>query len=395
MKRLLFLTFALIIIALSACAQKKEISQAQANIKSGKNLESAEANMRKLLVDSANKENIKIRYTLAEAIRVQYEQGNEQLYLKQKYDTASLFLTVYRLFKACESLDSLDAKPDKKGKIKLKFRKHNAEYLNGYRKNLFVGGGYFLSKQKYQSAFDLLDCYLDCVQQPLFKSLNLNINSDIARKAAYLATFCGIKLNRDDLAFKYHETALEYLPGRENTLRYLSEISQKDTASYIKFLNLGLKEFPKSDYFFTHIIDYYTGIGQQDTALSIADNSLSNDSNNILFLYAKSNILLNIGKYKDCITVCNSIISLNDTIADAYYNAGVAYLNLAFESGKGERIKNKSEIKEYYKKSLPYMKRYRELAPDQKDKWASALYNIYLNLNMGNEFEEISRILIK
>ena len=39
------------------------------------------------------------------------------------------------------------------------------------------------------------------------------------------------------------------------------------------------------------------------------------------------------------------------------------------------------------------MERYRELAPDQKDKWAAALYNIYLNLNMGKKFEEIVGIL--
>ena len=39
------------------------------------------------------------------------------------------------------------------------------------------------------------------------------------------------------------------------------------------------------------------------------------------------------------------------------------------------------------------MERYRELAPEQKDKWMAALYNIYLNLNMGTEFEEIDRMI--
>lgn len=39
------------------------------------------------------------------------------------------------------------------------------------------------------------------------------------------------------------------------------------------------------------------------------------------------------------------------------------------------------------------MERYRALAPNQKDKWAPALYNIYLNLNMGKKFEEITKIL--
>ena len=33
------------------------------------------------------------------------------------------------------------------------------------------------------------------------------------------------------------------------------------------------------------------------------------------------------------------------------------------------------------------------MRPDDKDRWAAALYNIYLNLNMGKEFEEIDKML--
>jgi hypothetical protein len=39
------------------------------------------------------------------------------------------------------------------------------------------------------------------------------------------------------------------------------------------------------------------------------------------------------------------------------------------------------------------MERYRFLKLEEKDKWAAALYNIYLNLNMGREFQEIDRML--
>jgi hypothetical protein len=38
------------------------------------------------------------------------------------------------------------------------------------------------------------------------------------------------------------------------------------------------------------------------------------------------------------------------------------------------------------------MERYRQMAPEQKAKWLPALYTIYLNLNMGKEFEEIDRL---
>ena len=39
------------------------------------------------------------------------------------------------------------------------------------------------------------------------------------------------------------------------------------------------------------------------------------------------------------------------------------------------------------------MERYRQLAPDQQRKWGPVLYRIYLNLNMGRQFDEIDQLL--
>ncbi len=395
MKRLFVFLFSCILVCSSGFCQKKEIAQAQANIKSGKNLDKAVADMQKLLSDSDNTGNMKIWHTLVEALRIQYEQGNERLYLKQKSDTAALFFTARRLFLACEAMDSADARPDKKGRVKLNFRKRNAEYLNAYRKNLYSGGVYFISKQNYASAFDMFDVYLDCKRQPLFSGFKYGEDLRADLSAAYLATFCGAKLNNDSMTMKYSEKALLYEQGREKTLQYLAGIysrKQEDT-KYLETLKTGLEDYPKSEFFFTRTVDYYNSNNMPDSALLVADKALKADSLSTLFLYAKSNIMLNTGRYKECIALCDRVISLNDTIADTYYTAGVAYLNMAFEAEKNQSSSRKAEIKKYYKNAMPYMERYRELAPEQKDRWAAALYNIYLNLNMGKKFEEISKML--
>ena len=58
------------VLALGIClptmcyAQKKEISKAKDDVKAGKSLAEAEASMRKLLTDSANKDNEKIEKTI-------------------------------------------------------------------------------------------------------------------------------------------------------------------------------------------------------------------------------------------------------------------------------------------------------------------------------------------
>ena len=43
------------------------------------------------------------------------------------------------------------------------------------------------------------------------------------------------------------------------------------------------------------------------------------------------------------------------------------------------------------KEALPYLERYRALAPDQRNRWLQPLYTIYLKLNMGEEFDEINK----
>ena len=81
----------LLLVPSAGFAQKKEIQLAKDQVKSGKNLPQAQASMQKLLADSANRSNKKIWNLYFDAVRKQYEQGNEKLYLKQKYDTAQLF----------------------------------------------------------------------------------------------------------------------------------------------------------------------------------------------------------------------------------------------------------------------------------------------------------------
>ena len=110
----------ILIFLLPQCVmgQKKVISQARDFVKSGSSLDNAEKLMTDLLKDSTNRDNQKIWLTLFEAQQKQYEQGNEKLYLKQQYDTTSLFNLTRRMFATLEGLDSLDRKPDEKGRVK-------------------------------------------------------------------------------------------------------------------------------------------------------------------------------------------------------------------------------------------------------------------------------------
>ena len=393
MKRIIILSLLLIILVPCLNAQRKEIGQARTFMKSGKNFDRAEKLMRDLLKDSANQENVKIHSILCDALRKQYEAGNMKMYLKQKVDTAQLFHLTRTMFMDFETLDSLDARPNKKGEVKPRYRDKNAQFLNTYRMNLFNGGVFFIRKQDYFTAYKMFDMYIDCARQPLFTSYSYPNSPE----AAYWTVFCGYKMQDADLALKYADMALEDTAHLEFTYEYLAEIYKKqdDRERYVQALRDGFFRYKDNKYFFTYLIDHYNAVQQSDSAMHIVDAALEHDANSELFLFAKSNLLLNTGKYDECIALCDTMIARNDSLADFYYNAGVAYMNQAFIIQRDQKMnaKTRKKVSEKYNKAKDYIERYRLLAPDQKDKWAAALYNIYLQLNMGKQFEEIDKLL--
>lgn len=396
MKRLFIVFTITVCLPLLACAQKKVIAQARTYVKSGKELAKAEKMMSELLADSANRGNDKIWLTLFEAVRKQYEQGNEKLYLKQSYDTATLFNTAARMFTVLEAFDSIEATPDQKGRVKIKYRGRHAAYLNTYRPNLYNGGTFFLRRQDYAKAYQLYDAYIDCARQPLFTDYRYAVTDSMMPQAAYWALYAAYKQHDAGRMMQHRSMAERDSLHIDFVTQYVAEASlwTGDTATYAAMLERGFLHTPTHPFFFPRLMDYYTSIGRADSAMVTVDRMLQADSLNQLSLFAKSTLLLNKGDNDGCIDITRRLLALNDSMPDAYCNMGLAYFNKAVAadaSGKPSR-KLRRQVRELYSQSLPYMERFRQLAPEQKSKWVPVLYTIYLNLNMGQQFGEIDRI---
>jgi hypothetical protein len=378
-------------------AQKKTISQAKDFIKSGKSLDKAEQLMMDLLKDSANRKNEKIWLTLFEAQQKQYDEGNEKLYLKQQYDTASLFNLARRMFATLEGLDSLDMQPDEKGRVKPNYRDHSADVLNQYRPNLYNGGVYFIKKQDYVRAYDFFDTYIDCSVNPLFAKYKYASRDKNLPQAAYWAVYCGYKQKNAKATLKHTYLALKDTAHTNYMLQYLAETYklENDTARYVQTLWDGFDKYPTFSFFFPRLVDNYVQLTQYEEALKICDTALKYDSTSVVFRYAKSSVLLLQGRYSDCLDICKSLIAQNDSLADAYLNAGLSWFNQAVELDKNLQVsqKKRNKILDCYRNAMPYLEKYRALAPEQKNKWALPLYTIYLNLNMGKQFDEIDKLL--
>lgn len=389
--------FLVLMSPVAASAQKKEIQTAKDQVKAGKNLDQAAASMKKLLADSANRTNRKIWTIYFDAVRKQYEQGNEKLYLKQKYDTAQLFNYTRQLFEVAFQYDSVETAPDRKGRRDFEFRKGHSEYLAHIRSNLYNGGIWFLNKKKYPDAYKFFDCYIECASQPMFKQRNYGEKDKHLPTAAYYAVYSGYKMKDPKATLHHSYEALKDTVHYNYMLQYLAEtyMLEKDTARYVASLKEGFKRVPTFPYFFPRLVEYYVVRNQLDSAMTVVNEALTVVPDSDVYLAAKSNLLLEQGKLQECIEVSKKVIEVNQKLGDPYYNAGICYFNLAVEQDKNSHNshKTKEQVEANYKKALPYLVKYREMEPKEQGKWAFPLYTIYLNLNMGKEFDEIDKVM--
>ena len=394
MKKYMFLAICGLLMSAACCAQRKQIGDARTILKSGKNIEQAEKLMTDLLKDKANEDNARIYDIWLQAVEKQYLAINEKMYVKQKVDTTKFFDLAKRMFVVAERLDSVDAKPDKNGKVNPEYRKANAAKMSMYRPNIYYGGAHHLKKGDFKTAFGFFEMYLDCDRQPLFTGYDLMYKDPKMGEVAYWATYCGYRLNDPLLVLRHAATAQRDEQKLEYTLQYMAEAWQKleDDSMCIATLWQGFKKYPKSSYFFPRLMDTYNRRGDYLMADSVVNEALKTDTLNELYLFAKSMVMLNLKKYGECLKFSEQLIQLNPNLADIYYNGGLACLNIA---QRMDTRKYKKQVKKMYEKALPYMEKYREMAPDEVDKWAPALYRIYFNLNMGKQFDEIDKILRK
>ena len=398
MKRVI-VTFILVLSVVSMSAQKKEINTAIDNLKANKDLDKVESSMTTLLKDSSNIRNEKIWNLLFESLKKQYEAGNEKLYLKQKYDTASLFNIASRMFSLMTRYDSIDAEPDKNGKVKLKMRKQNSNTLNSLRPNLFNGGIYFIRKQNYSNAYTLLNQYVNAAEMPIFKAYNYSEKDNNLPKAAYWAAYCGFKLNNPQMVLSKTYLALKDKEHYESMMQYLAAtyMLENDTTRSIETLEEGFALYPKSEYFFSHLMEYYSKKSNWEKATVLTNKAIKADSTNLRAWVAKGTILINSGDYENSFRISQSIIKKDSTLEEAWLNAGLAKYNQGVnkEHDSNNFKQKRQQVLSYYKEALPYLEKYRNLCPNNADKWAMPLYSIYLNLNMGKQFDEIDELIKK
>ncbi len=391
---LLFLLF-----AVSISAQKKDMLQIQDLLKKGTELDKAQTMAETLLKDSANQHRADIWLLLGECLYKRYESQNERLYLHQQLDTAAFFANIQRLFSVYQKVDSFSQSAVRPNKKVLRHLQKRANDLNKCRPNLYHGGLYKLFTKKYNAAYTYFDDYLKGTNSHLFKAFNYSQTDTLLAKAAFWSVYSGY-MNRNPQQMLHHSyTALKDTANRLTMLQYLSEAYklENDTSRYIQTLQEGFDGSPSSPYFFPRLFNHYASNGDWGKCMELSDKGISVAPADMLFHVAKSTVLLYTERYDECIALCDSIIAVSDTLSRAYLNAGLSHYYKAVRLDKLPK-KSKADQRNVianYSAARPYLETYRRLVPGDADQWALPLYLIYLNLNMGDEFDQIDCILKK
>lgn len=346
--------------------------------------------------DVSQKERAKIYYTAAKLQECQNGIENRKAYLKTGYDTAKYFSPLLQMYQYLQKCDSIDATPDSTGKVKIKYASKTRSLRKKHRSNILNGGKFFLSKKNYAQAYPYFDFYLTYATNP---------QDTTYAKYARWATLCGYLCKSPQKTLRYIEHAIASANPSHKPLfqeyKAKSYLMLNDEKMWIASLDEGLRKFPDYDYFFVNRLDAYYSLHQYSNGTKLADSMLHVVGDKTIYWFAKCKIALAEAKYDRCIEYADSIIKRDNKYVDAYYNKGISFLNLAIiaqETACNDLTDPKCQedhrnIKGFYQLAKPCMEMVRKLQPENVDRWGKPLYRIYLNLNMGDEFDQIDKLL--
>lgn len=329
---------------------------------------------------------------------------NEKVYLKQTFDTLQFFQTIYGIYDYALRCDSLESVIKATRGKSPKFRKQNHERILKYYKNLNAGGRYFYAHGKYADAIRFLKLAQELPHMPVTADC-LDVKQDRSIENAVMLVRSAFEMKDTLLVQEYAPLAMQGAAEvRCDVIEVLARMAEgaNDVPAYLKFLRQGLDEFPDETFFFTSLSDYYTQHEDYRTSLALADDMLRVDSVNYYFLLAKGLALINLDRSAEAVIWLQRALAVSDsTNGNLFYYIGAAYCNLAASVELPVNMRSKAyaeakkEEKHYYVSARDYMERFRDLCPDEKERWAPLLYKIYLNLNEGDKFDEIEQIVSK
>ena len=354
-------------------------------------------------LDMGNKQKAKVYYTAALLEQSLNGVENQKAWLKQPYDTAKFFNKLGDMYAQLRLCDSVDFVPDAKGKVHQRMQKKTNALRLKHRRNIYMGGKYFLTKQNYAAAYPFLDYYCSYKGREVKKGQE--VPDTLLPQAMLWATLSAFLSDNSLGAVKHADAAIAFADPATAEILYEYKVRSfaklGNDSAWVAALKQGIRQYPQHDYFFVQLADWYQSRRLFNEERNLADQLLERSGRRPIYYYAKSKSFLAEDDFEACIAYADTCISLQQDFVDAYYNKGLAYLNMAVivqetsckDAKDPQYLEDKLRAQELFRQARPCLEMVRKLQPDRQERWASPLYRIYLNLNLGDEFNEIDKLL--
>lgn len=444
-KRLLhlFLVLAFLLPAFAAAPQSKEGRKQMKSIK--EQLKAKKANealtaIEKMRKDSTYTWNPQVLQYAVEAHKILNNKENEKFYLKSKADTAALFNTTYNLVSYILLTDSAERMMP--GEVKFRYRKPNRETLRHLYRNVQAAPIYFSALGKWEDTQRFSAMAVDLALSEIVRSIrHHNIDYQKVREMAVLNVNSCYRLHKYAEIEQYAYLALQDSANEESIYEKLAfaEVERGDSTLYYQRLYDGHERFPANMFFFSRLTDINLRNGDNDAVLVAANKTLEYvllqaqdeakfcvidtlgnydqptdakalsgvrtsvalPSEQIAQIFeARAIAHHNNGNPRLCIEDAENILSWDPAHPRANFYIGASYYAMAENIQLPATVTHPNYQKAACERnrlltlSLPHLEAYRKSAPQDKDNWAPLLYEVYLYLNMGPEFEEISHYLM-
>lgn len=332
-----------------------------------------------------------------EASRRLYEQENEKIYLKRSPDTTAFFNRLYNIFDYALLTERAEQQQDS---ARHKFRQEHALLLNNYYPNLIAASLYFFNQQKMSDAARFSKMAIEAQRSTLFAHQRANLSSNALAQHAQRYLFAQLHLKNYAECERYKDIAWTDTLRREQVLEALTIAAdaQADSSRLLRYLRQGINAYPRNTFFFTHLSDYDFNRRRPDSVLFWVDRLLPEDTTNATLYLAQAIAYEYLGNDNLCIRAAHNLLRCDSTSIEAQYLLGRSYFRQAQRVELPTSINARSYSAAYrrrqqlYTLARPHLEAFRRLQPDKVSAWRPMLYEVYLKLNLGREFEEISQI---
>jgi len=404
MKRLV-LTLGFCLVAVVCFGQKKAVSDALKLAKDAKpNFVEARNLIKGALQHPETKDDAKTWYTAGQIENSQFDKENIKLLTGQTPNEDVMYnalLAIYPYFAKTYELDNL---PDAKGKVKPKYVKDMKAITKVNLPHYINGGAYFYEKSDFKKAFAFWDQYVTISDSKMMRegeppTLAVDSNYIIANYYCAMAAL----LIDPATAVPALKRASKQDFKQNDVYQYLAEayLTLEDVDNYEKTLIEGFGLFPTETYFYMNLIKIYIDNDKNDKALEYTQIAINKDPENAQ-LFNVLGIVYESG-FKDYAKAEEAFlkaIAADGENADSqanlgriYYNQGVAQLDVANDITDVKKYnEEKEKAKVLFRKALPYYEKSFSLTQTIFDV-KIALRNIYYQLDMGDKYEAIDKLL--